>query len=70
VLGTALTARAVLPVLARSGGHLLLTGSVAGRVTRPGACTRPPSGRWARWRPASAPSASARGSGSPWSSPG
>jgi len=36
VLGTALTARAVLPVLARSGGHLLLTGSVAGRVTRPG----------------------------------
>ncbi len=36
VLGPALTARAVLPELARSGGHLLLTGSVAGRVTRPG----------------------------------
>lgn len=36
VLGPALTARAVLPALARSGGHLLLTGSVAGRVTRPG----------------------------------
>jgi NADP-dependent 3-hydroxy acid dehydrogenase YdfG len=36
VLGTALTARAVLPVLARSGGHLLLNGSVTGRVIRPG----------------------------------
>ena len=36
VLGPALTARAVLPALVRSGGHLLLTGSVAGRVTRPG----------------------------------
>ena len=36
VLGPALTARAVLPALTRSGGHLLLTGSVAGRVTRPG----------------------------------
>lgn len=36
VLGTALTARAVLPMLAGTGGHLLLTGSVAGRVLRPG----------------------------------
>ena len=36
VLGTALTARAVLPVLAETGGHLLLTGSVAGRVLVPG----------------------------------
>ena len=36
VLGTALTARAVLPMLAETGGHLLLTGSVAGRVPRPG----------------------------------
>ncbi len=36
VLGTALTARAVLPLLAETGGHLLLTGSVAGRVLRPG----------------------------------
>ncbi len=37
VLGPALTARAVLPALVGSGGHLLLTGwSVAGRVTRPG----------------------------------
>ncbi len=36
VLGPALTARAALPALARFGGHLLLTGSVAGRVTRPG----------------------------------
>ena len=36
VLGTALTARAVLPMLAETSGHLLLTGSVAGRVLRPG----------------------------------
>lgn len=36
VLGPALTARAVLPHLARARGHLLLTGSVAGRVLRPG----------------------------------
>lgn len=36
VYGTALTARAVLPHLARSRGHLVLTGSVAGRVTVPG----------------------------------
>lgn len=36
VLGTALTARAVLPLLAETRGHLLLTGSVAGRVLRPG----------------------------------
>jgi NADP-dependent 3-hydroxy acid dehydrogenase YdfG len=36
VLGPALTARAVLPALSQSGGHLLLTGSVTGRVTRPG----------------------------------
>lgn len=36
VLGTALTARAVLPLLAETRGHLLLTGSVAGRVLVPG----------------------------------
>jgi NADP-dependent 3-hydroxy acid dehydrogenase YdfG len=36
VYGTALTARAALPELARSGGHLVLTGSVAGRVMVPG----------------------------------
>jgi NADP-dependent 3-hydroxy acid dehydrogenase YdfG len=36
VLGTALTARAALPALVSSRGHLLLTGSVAGRVMRPG----------------------------------
>lgn len=36
VLGSALTARAVLPELARTRGHLVLTGSVAGRVLRPG----------------------------------
>ncbi|SNQ48735.1 Oxidoreductase, short-chain dehydrogenase/reductase family [Frankia canadensis] len=36
VYGTALVARAVLPALLRSRGHLLLTGSVAGRVTIPG----------------------------------
>lgn len=36
VYGTALVARATLPVLARSRGHLLLTGSVSGLVTVPG----------------------------------
>ncbi|MCK9900763.1 short-chain dehydrogenase [Parafrankia colletiae] len=36
VYGTALVARATLPALARSRGHLVLTGSVAGRVTVPG----------------------------------
>jgi NADP-dependent 3-hydroxy acid dehydrogenase YdfG len=36
VYGTALTARAALPHLARARGHLLLTGSVSGRVTVPG----------------------------------
>jgi NADP-dependent 3-hydroxy acid dehydrogenase YdfG len=36
VYGTALTARAALPHLARARGHLILTGSVAGRVTVPG----------------------------------
>jgi NADP-dependent 3-hydroxy acid dehydrogenase YdfG len=36
VLGTALTARAVLPGLVRTQGHLILLGSVAGRIMRPG----------------------------------
>jgi NADP-dependent 3-hydroxy acid dehydrogenase YdfG len=36
VLGTALTARAVLPALAMIPGHLVIIGSVAGRVIRPG----------------------------------
>lgn len=36
VYGTALTARAVLPRLARARGHLVITGSVQGRVTVPG----------------------------------
>ncbi|MDF3311010.1 MULTISPECIES: SDR family oxidoreductase [Rhodococcus] len=36
VLGTALTARAALPGLARTQGHLVLLGSVAGRIMRPG----------------------------------
>ena len=36
VLGAALTARATLPDLIRSRGHLLLLGSVAGRVSTPG----------------------------------
>jgi NADP-dependent 3-hydroxy acid dehydrogenase YdfG len=36
VYGTALTARAVLPDLAASNGHLVITGSVSGRVTVPG----------------------------------
>lgn len=34
VYGAALTARAVLPALASASGHLLLTGSVAGRYIR------------------------------------
>ena len=36
VYGPALTARAALPALVRSRGHLLLTGSAAGRGIRPG----------------------------------
>jgi NADP-dependent 3-hydroxy acid dehydrogenase YdfG len=36
VYGTALTARAVLPRLVEARGHLVITGSVAGRVTVPG----------------------------------
>ncbi|MBA2474774.1 MAG: SDR family oxidoreductase [Actinobacteria bacterium] len=43
VLGAAFTVRATLPALERSRGHLLLTGSVAGRRALPGslyACTK------------------------------
>ncbi|MEV5536140.1 SDR family oxidoreductase [Saccharopolyspora shandongensis] len=36
VYGAAITARAALPALTRTGGHLLLTGSNAGRGIRPG----------------------------------
>jgi NADP-dependent 3-hydroxy acid dehydrogenase YdfG len=36
VYGTALTARAALPALIPARGHLILTGSAAGRVTVPG----------------------------------
>jgi NADP-dependent 3-hydroxy acid dehydrogenase YdfG len=36
VYGPAITARAALPALTRARGHLLLTGSVAGRGIRPG----------------------------------
>ncbi|MER7080088.1 NADP-dependent 3-hydroxy acid dehydrogenase YdfG [Saccharopolyspora kobensis] len=36
VYGAAITARAALPALARTEGHLLLTGSNAGRGIRPG----------------------------------
>jgi NADP-dependent 3-hydroxy acid dehydrogenase YdfG len=36
VYGTALTIRAAIPALRESAGHLLLTGSVAGRVALPG----------------------------------
>ncbi|KAA9148734.1 SDR family NAD(P)-dependent oxidoreductase [Amycolatopsis acidicola] len=35
VYGTAITARAALPALAKTEGHLVLTGSVAGRYIRP-----------------------------------
>ncbi len=43
VYGSALTIRAVVPALRESRGHLLLTGSVAGRVAVPGSlysCTK------------------------------
>jgi NADP-dependent 3-hydroxy acid dehydrogenase YdfG len=43
VYGAALTIRATLPALRESKGHLLLTGSVAGRVVLPGSlysCTK------------------------------
>ncbi len=36
VYGTALTARAVPPRLIQAPGHLVITGSVSGRVTVPG----------------------------------
>ncbi|WP_344429874.1 SDR family oxidoreductase [Amycolatopsis minnesotensis] len=36
VYGPAITARAALPALAKTKGHLLITGSVAGRGIRPG----------------------------------
>ncbi|MBV9843604.1 MAG: SDR family NAD(P)-dependent oxidoreductase [Kutzneria sp.] len=36
VCGPALTSRAVLPALVRTGGHLVLTGSASGRGVRPG----------------------------------
>lgn len=36
VYGTAITARAAMPYLVKSKGHLVLTGSVTGRVTIPG----------------------------------
>jgi NADP-dependent 3-hydroxy acid dehydrogenase YdfG len=43
VYGAALTVRATLPALRESSGHLLLTGSVAGRRALPGSlysCTK------------------------------
>jgi NADP-dependent 3-hydroxy acid dehydrogenase YdfG len=36
IFGTVITARALWPLLAKARGHLVLTGSVAGRVTVPG----------------------------------
>ena len=36
VFGAAITVRAVWPLLVKAPGHLVLTGSVAGRVTVPG----------------------------------
>ncbi len=45
VYGTALTARAALPYLARARGHLVFTGSVAGRVTVPGQLYSAPNGQ-------------------------
>ena len=65
VLGPALTARAALPTLARSGGHLLLTGSVAGRVTRPGSLYSATKGAVSALAAGIRPSVSAPGSGFP-----
>ena len=45
VYGAALTVRASIPSLRESRGHLLLTGSVAGRVALPGSSTHAPNGR-------------------------
>ncbi len=50
VCGPAFTARAAMPALIRSGGHLVLTGSAAGRGVRPGNLYRPPNGRSPGWR--------------------
>jgi len=49
VYGAALTIRATLPALKEARGHLLLTGSVAGRRALSGRCTRRRSGRSPRW---------------------
>jgi NADP-dependent 3-hydroxy acid dehydrogenase YdfG len=45
VYGTALTAHVLWPMLVASSGHLVLTGSVAGRVTVPGSLYSPT--KWA-----------------------
>ena len=50
VYGAALTIRATLDALKESKGHMLLTGSVAGRRARPSARSTPrPSGRSPAW---------------------
>lgn len=47
VYGCALTARAALPALCRTQGHLLMTGSSAGRGIRPGAGNLYSATKWA-----------------------
>ena len=64
VYGAALTIRAALPALKECRGHLLLTGSVAGRRRSPARSTRRPSSPCTRWRRTCASSSTARGSGS------
>ncbi|GAA3435217.1 hypothetical protein GCM10018954_048230 [Kutzneria kofuensis] len=59
VCGPAYTARAALPALMRSRGHLVLTGSASGRACGPAVSTRRRSGPSPAWRRPSAPNASA-----------
>jgi NADP-dependent 3-hydroxy acid dehydrogenase YdfG len=73
VYGAALTIRATLPHLVQSRGHLLLTGSVAGRralparsSTAPACASRSSSPAWSTRRSSSAP---ARGAWTPTTSP-
>ncbi|WP_158883851.1 SDR family oxidoreductase [Amycolatopsis anabasis] len=47
VHGPAITARAALPALARTAGHLVLTGSVAGRGIRPAPASLYSATKWA-----------------------
>jgi NAD(P)-dependent dehydrogenase (short-subunit alcohol dehydrogenase family) len=64
VLGTALTARAVLPALAMIPGHLVIIGRWPAGSSGPAACIPPPNGGSARWPRQSGRNAWVPGSGS------